>query len=54
MSKHPAVDHLLPFFDYEHLPPRLAEISSWCHDLAHKVAGEDSPLEGPELTAGLQ
>lgn len=52
---HPNTQALLDFFAYEHLPPHLAKVSAWCHDLAHKVACGDSTLdEGPELTAGLR
>jgi hypothetical protein len=52
---HPAISELLQYFEFKHLPPHLAKVSEWCHDLAHKVACGDSTIaEGPELTAGLR
>jgi hypothetical protein len=48
---HPAVEEILQYFDYKHLPPHLQEVSMSVHDLAHKMATE---FEGPELTAGLR
>ena len=50
---HPATQSLLQFFDYEHLPPHLAEVSKPFHDLAHQVAGMDTE-HGAELTTGLR
>jgi hypothetical protein len=48
---HPAVAQILRFFEYEHLPPALQEISQPFHELAHDMAER---FEGPELTAGLR
>lgn len=49
--KHPAVVQLLRHFSYDHLPPRLQEVSRPFHALAHANADE---LDGPELAAGLR
>jgi len=49
--RHPSVDFILQYFEYEHLPAHLQVISKDFHSLAHKLAGA---LEGPELTAGLR
>jgi len=48
---HPAVESILTFFAYDHLPPHLQEISMPFHELAHTMA--DS-LDGAELTVGLR
>jgi hypothetical protein len=47
---HPAVADLLRYFEYDHLPPHLQEISRPIHDLAHDMAAR---LSGPQLTHGL-
>lgn len=51
MILHPATAAILPYFDYDHLPPELADVSEPFHALAHKLAAQ---LDGPELTAGLR
>jgi hypothetical protein len=48
---HPAVENLLRFFEYDHLPEQLQAISQPFHALAHDLAGR---LDGPELAAGLR
>lgn len=48
---HPATTEILRYFEYDHLPPYLQEISKPFHDLAHAMA---LGLDGPELTAGLR
>jgi len=48
---HPATVQILRFFEFDHLPPRLQEISRPFHELAHDLAGK---LDGPELTVGLR
>ena len=50
-SMHPSTEAILRHFSYEHLPPKLAEISKPMCELAYSMA---SKLEGPELTAGLR
>lgn len=50
---HPAIAALLEFFDYQHLPPELADISRLFHSLAHCLAGNPN-LDGPELTVALR
>jgi hypothetical protein len=49
---HPAVRQVLQFFDYEHLPPHLKDISRDCSVLAYDMA-EGLP-QNPELTVGLR
>lgn len=48
---HPATEAILNHFEYDHLPPKLQDISQPCHELAHEMA---KTLDGPELTAGLR
>jgi len=48
---HANTEALLKFFEYDHLPPHLQEISKPLHDLAHQFAAK---LDGPELTVGLR
>lgn len=50
--RHPAVQNLLNFFSYEHLPAKLKIISKPCADLALQMA--NSGLEGTEFTVGLR
>ncbi|AXH47232.1 hypothetical protein SEA_DELRIO_12 [Gordonia phage DelRio] len=49
---HPATDHLLSMFEYEHLPVDLAQVSQPFSALAHRLAVELG--DGPELTVGLR
>lgn len=49
---HPATEHVMKFFAYQHLPPHLQSISKACHDLAHQMAVELP--ENPETTIGLR
>jgi hypothetical protein len=48
---HPATAQVLRFFAFEHLPPKLQEISQPFHELAERVAHE---LDGPEATVCLR
>lgn len=48
---HPSTEAILRFFEYEHLPPHLKEVSAPFCNLAHDLAAD---LDGPELTAGLR
>lgn len=48
---HPNTAELLGYFKWEHLPPKLQEISRPIGELAHAMAEK---LDGPELTAGLR
>lgn len=52
-DRHTAVDALLVFFEFEHLPPALQPVSEPFHVLAHALA-EDDRLGGPELTVALR
>lgn len=47
---HPA-EQILRYFNYEHLPPTLLEVSKQFHDLAHAMADR---MTGPETTTGLR
>ena len=49
---HPAVQHILKFFNYEHLPPHLQEISMPFCVLAHQVVKRFP--ENPETTVALR
>jgi hypothetical protein len=51
-SLHPAVESLLRFFSYEHLPENLQEVSKPLADLAEHVAYRLP--DRPEKTAGLR
>ena len=46
------IEHLLQFFEYDHLPEHLRPISMWCHDLAFLTVG-NLPMN-PETTVGLR
>lgn len=48
---HPATAALIAYFDYDHLPPELQQISRPFHVLATDLA---SQLAGPELTVCLR
>lgn len=48
---HPNTTAILRFFEYDHLPQKLQDISRPFCDLAHDMA---TKLEGPEVTAGLR
>lgn len=48
---HPASAAILRYFEFDHLPPQLQEVSAPFHALAHDMAGR---LSGAELTAGLR
>lgn len=52
IGRHPSTVQIARHFEYEHLPPRLQEISKPCHDLAEQLIG--ALPDGPELTAGLR
>lgn len=50
---HPSVEALLAFFQWEHLPEHLAEVSKPFCDLAGQLAGNPN-LQGAELTVALR
>ena len=50
---HPAIDEIMQWFSYKHLPPDLQEVSRLAHKLAHEMA-QSLQGGGPELTAGLR
>ncbi len=53
---HPSTVAILRFFEYGHLPERLAAVSKHFHFLAHYLADAEGGLglEGPEVTAALR
>lgn len=51
-SRHPATQHLLDLFTYEHLLPHLQEVSKQLAEAAAYVTGLLG--DGPELTTGLR
>jgi len=48
---HPAVEHIMQFFVYSHLPPHLAEVSRPFAELADLVAELGN---NPEVTVALR
>lgn len=50
---HPSVESLLSFFEYEHLPQYLHDVSSPICQLARTMA-TDPNIDGPELAAGMR
>ena len=48
---HPSVDHILQYFNSQHLPPPLAEVVEPFAELAHQVAARAA---GPEATVALR
>lgn len=48
---HPGPRGLLQYFEYEHLPAHLQEVSKPFHDLANQLA---ESLVGPEATVCLR
>jgi hypothetical protein len=50
--RHSTTEHLLQFFEFEHLPPHLRTTSRECHMLAHAMVNRLP--DGPELSAGLR
>jgi hypothetical protein len=51
-DRHPSTASIVRYFEYDHLPPRLQEISGPCADLAESMV-MNLP-DGPELTTGLR
>jgi hypothetical protein len=51
-DRHPAIAAILRYFAWEHLPPKLQEVSRPFGELAERMA--DTLPSGPELTAGLR
>lgn len=51
-SRHPATQHLLDLFAYDHLPPHLQDVSKQLAEAAAYLTGLLG--EGPELTTGLR
>ena len=49
---HPQVQAILPYFGYEHLQRRQAEVAKIFHDAARDLLIEN--LSGPELTTALR
>ncbi len=49
---HPAVAEIARWFEWAHLPPDLAALSSSVDELAAEMI--DAGLYGPELTTGLR
>lgn len=50
---HPATAAILTFFEYEHLPPALQEVSRPFCELAHRLAPMET-AHGAELTTALR
>jgi hypothetical protein len=52
LSRHPATQAIMRYFEYDHLPKGLQPFSQPVHVLAHAML--DVLDDGPELTAGLR
>lgn len=50
-NRHPAVQSVLRFFAYDHLPPKLQDVSKAFAELAYKIA--DGP-QNAEATVALR
>ena len=48
---HPSVEHIMKYFRYDHLPPKLQEVSKDFAELAQTVAKLPS---SPEVTVSLR
>jgi len=46
------VKHILPFFEYKHLPEKLGDVSRHASELAHAMV--NSLPDNPELVVGLR
>lgn len=44
-ERHPAVDHVMQFFEYAQLPPHLADVSKPFGELAEQVAARTNNAE---------
>ena len=51
-ERHPAVEQILQWFEYEHLPPHLQKVSKPMAEMAYRMA--DDLASSPELVAGLR
>jgi hypothetical protein len=52
VSRHPSVEAITRFFEYDHLPEPLKSVASECSLLKTKILNEIE--DDPELTAGLR
>lgn len=50
---HPAVERLLKYFKYDHLPQHLQVVSRKFHELAHDIA-HTHDCHNPEVTVALR
>lgn len=51
-DRHPTIQDLAQWFDYEHLPPHLQDVSGECYALAETMLSEIP--DSPQLAVGLQ
>jgi hypothetical protein len=51
-DRHPGTRHFTSLFRYNHLPPRLREVSMKFHELAQWLV--DNTPDGPELSVALR
>jgi len=51
-GRHPGTQHLLRFFEFDHLPDHLQRVSAPCYELAYEMVA--ALPDGPELTVGLR
>lgn len=53
MGRHPALQDIAQFFDYDHLPPHLQNASQPFYDLARRMVLMNAD-DKPQLTLALQ
>lgn len=51
--RHPGVRDIMRYFDYEHLPEHLQNVSHQCYILASNML-DDIPQDSAEFTTGLR
>ncbi len=51
-GRHPGVQQIARYFEYDHLPEHLQGVSRPCGELAQQMI--DALPDGPELTFGLR
>jgi hypothetical protein len=52
-----SIEHILQFFEYDHLPEDLQDVSAAVYVVAHQIVNQLVIVKGisnPEITAGLR
>jgi len=53
-NHHPAIQHILQFFEYKHLPEKLQPISAIFFDCAYSYLHKIENTSNPEVTVALR